>query len=55
MVQKFGIKILRNSRQTEMCLRKKLTKDTGRLTVSKYGYWAAREMRGATYKSEDME
>ena len=29
--------------------------DTGRLTVSKYGYWAAREMSGATYKSEDME
>lgn len=34
MVQKFGIKILRNSRQTEMCLRKKLTKDAGRLTVN---------------------
>ena len=29
--------------------------DTGRLTVSKYGYWSAREMSGATYKSEGME
>jgi len=35
VVQKFGIKILRNSRQTEMCLRKKLTKDAGRLTVNR--------------------
>ena len=29
--------------------------DTGRLTVSKYGYWSAREMNGVTYKSEGME
>ena len=29
--------------------------DTGRLTVSKYGYWSAREMSGATCKSEGME
>ena len=29
--------------------------NTGRLTVSKYEYWAAREMSGATYKSEEME
>lgn len=29
--------------------------DTGRLTVSKHGHWAAREMSGVTYKSEGME
>ena len=27
---------------------------TGRLTVYKYQYWAAREMNGATFKSEGM-
>lgn len=49
MVRKLGIKILRNSRQTEMCLRKKLTKDAGRLTVNRMEWRGKEETKNVVW------